>query len=509
MSELSFARIALGRGFVTADRLREALAILERIEQTAGIRESLGEILLKKGWLTPGQLGELNAALGTEGAATVIPGYEILGVIGRGAMGTVYKARPAGDPEAPLVALKTLRPGFAEEKDAVERFRRESQALRTLHHPHVVRAIDAGCHNGVFFCVMEYAEGESLAQMIRKRGRVPWPEAVRILKAVAFALDHVARAGIVHRDIKPDNLIVSPEGKVKITDLGLSKIVSGSFDDFLTQAGVVLGTPSYMSPEQVEAKGRVDVRSDIYSLGMTVYAALAGGPAYRDPNPMVVLRMHLDCEPPQAPLVEAGAPPRLVEILRKMTRRDPAERYQTPNELLEDVMGFEARIVPATPTTPVRRPGRRRGLWFAALGLVVTAGVGASILLSGALAGSPPAAVPAATPGNPDAAELRARVERGLDAIRREDWPAVMAFLGRPAGDLPELAEIRSRTALKWIFGEEAAEDRLAAARVTSASIQEGRAVVEVEGRFEPGGVTRRGIARLRRTDDHGWILVP
>jgi serine/threonine protein kinase len=338
VSDLSFAKVAVSRGFVTPEQLREAFGIQKRVED-AGIREDLGAILLKKGWLRPEQLAEIHAGL-DQGVKEFLQGYEILATVGRGGMGTVYRARRLSD--GAIVAIKTLLPSFAREQDAVDRFLRESQVLQKLHHPHIVAAFDAGYQNGIYYLVMEFVEGDTLAQVVKARGKLPWKEAIKIVKAVAFALEHAARYGIVHRDIKPDNLILTPSGGVKITDLGLAKMVTGERDTTLTQSGFVLGTPAFMSPEQVQGLREIDIRSDIYSLGITLFAALTGLPPFRDENPLVVLQMRLKEDVPFGKLKELGVPDEVISIGRKMTMRDPRNRYQTPAELLENLMSLEA-----------------------------------------------------------------------------------------------------------------------------------------------------------------------
>ena len=348
VSDLSFAKVAISRGFITPDQLREALGIQKRVEE-AGIQEDLGAILLKKGWLRPEQLAEIHSGL-DQGIKEFLQGFEILATVGRGGMGTVYRAKRQSD--GAIVALKTLLPSFAREKDAVDRFMRESEVLQKLHHPHIVAAQEAGFQNDVYYLVMEFVEGDTLAKVIKARGKLPWKETIKIVKAVAFALEHASRYGVVHRDIKPDNLILTPSGGVKIMDLGLAKMIGGERETTLTQSGFVLGTPAFMSPEQVQGQKDIDVRSDIYSLGITLYCALTGVPPFRDENPLVVLQMRLKEDVPFGKLREMGVPEEVISIGRKMTMRDPRHRYQSPTELLEDLMSLEAgetkrRMLPA------------------------------------------------------------------------------------------------------------------------------------------------------------------
>lgn len=339
--ELSFEEMAVARGWITKEQIEEARVIQKKIHD-AGIDESIEEILVKKGWITAPQQQAIRFLLG-KGRSDILPGYEILSKIGQGGMGAVYKARQTTMDR--LVAIKILLPNFAREKDAVERFTREAKLLAKLHHPNIVAALDAGYSNGVYYVVMEYVEGTSLEQLIRVRGRIPWKEAAGILRQAARALLHAEKCGVVHRDIKPANFLITPRGGVKIADFGLAKISGGdSADPSLTRSGVVMGSPAYMSPEQATGEKVIDVRSDLYSLGLTFYEMLSGKPAYWGDNAMAVLAKRLQHDVPWDQLREVPSP--ILLIGKHLTVRNRNERYASPEQLLADLDRVEGGSAP-------------------------------------------------------------------------------------------------------------------------------------------------------------------
>lgn len=331
MSGPTFEEIALSRRFVTPEQIEEAKKIDQTIRET-GIVVPLEEIMLQKGWISPMQLAAIHAAMG-KGRTDLISGYEVLSKIGQGGMGAVYKARQTMMDR--LVAIKTLLPHFAREKDSVERFLREARVLAKLSHPNIVAGLDAGYQNGIYYFIMEFIEGVSLKQMLQKQP-LDWDEAIDYVKQVAAALEHAAKFGIVHRDIKPENILITKDGVAKLTDLGLAKLVTGPTDVTLTRAGYVMGTPAYLSPEQAQGNKEIDVRSDIYSLGLSLYEALSGKPAYSGDNAMAVVQRRLTQDPPWEKLAALGVPAPAIAIGRMMTFRDRQHRYQSPRELIED-----------------------------------------------------------------------------------------------------------------------------------------------------------------------------
>ena len=293
---------------------------------------------MRKGYLSEPQRAELEAASGGSGGIQ-IPGYEIIAKIAEGGMGTVYKARQLSMDR--LVGLKILRQRFAAEAEGRERFLHEARAVARLSHPNVVAGIDAGVASGVYYFVMEFLDGESIEQVLRRRGRLPWREATAITAQMALALGHAARHQIVHRDIKPGNIMLLADGTAKLADLGLARADS-VVDSTLTQSGMIIGSPAYLSPEQAAGDQPLDGRSDIFSLGLTYFEMIAGERAYQGANPMSVMSALLLRDVPVERLLALEAPGDVVAVIRKMTHRERDRRYPNPEQLVEDLAAIEA-----------------------------------------------------------------------------------------------------------------------------------------------------------------------
>src|ERR1041384_259861 len=201
--------------------------------------------------------------------------YTIEGEVGRGGMGVVYRARD--ERLQRRVAIKVLPPELAFQQDIRQRFTREAQTAARLSHPHIVPIHTVGEGMGLVYFVMGYVDGESVAARIRRRGRLPVEEARRIMKETADALSAAHALSVIHRDIKPDNILLEgTRGRVVVTDFGIAKALSATSGSTLTSAGVAIGTPSFMSPEQAAGEREIDGRSDIYSLGVVAYQMLTG-----------------------------------------------------------------------------------------------------------------------------------------------------------------------------------------------------------------------------------------
>ena len=256
--------------------------------------------------------------------------YEIVRPLGQGGMGAVYLARERSLER--FVAIKVLRPELAEAHDGRERFRREARIAAQLSHPGIVPLHTFGEVGGIWYFVMGYVRGTSLAERLRLEGHIPVDEAHRILTELADALASAHRSGVVHRDIKPANILLDADsGRAVLADFGVAKVGAG--DEQLTATGVVIGTPHYMSPEQVLGAHAVDERSDIYSLGAVGYMMLAGREPFGGGEAVQIMRRRIaHSPPPLAPLVSAAAAP-LAAVVMRCLARDPEQRWPSARDL--------------------------------------------------------------------------------------------------------------------------------------------------------------------------------
>ncbi|MEM7141403.1 MAG: Stk1 family PASTA domain-containing Ser/Thr kinase [Actinomycetota bacterium] len=265
--------------------------------------------------------------------------YELLRHIARGGMADVYLARDELlDRE---VALKVLFPEFANDPNFVERFRREAQAAANLNHPNIVGIYDWGQERGTYYIVMEHVSGRSMSDVLRSTGPLNPDRAAEIAADVAAALSTAHQAGIVHRDVKLGNILVSDSGDVKVADFGIATALAGGTDAGLTQHGSVMGTATYFSPEQAQGK-QLDGRSDLYSLGVVLYEMLAGTPPFQAETPVAVAYKHVQ-EKPDA-LADRGVQvaKSLNAITMKLLAKNPANRYPTADDLRSDLRRYLA-----------------------------------------------------------------------------------------------------------------------------------------------------------------------
>jgi serine/threonine-protein kinase len=263
-----------------------------------------------------------------------IPGYQLLEKLGTGSMGTVYKARQLSMNR--LVAVKILKPRLAANQAFLEMFQREAHLAAKFSSNHAVQAIDVGSAAGIHYFVMEYVEGTTLKAEL-ERGKVfAETEAVGIVLQIARALEHAHRRQLIHRDIKPANIILTPDGVAKLADLGMARWTT---DPARARAekGMTIGTPFYIAPEQINSKGEVDSRADIYSLGATFYHMVTGRPPFPYPKTRLVLRAHLSEELVPPDHVKVNLSSGLGEVVEVMMAKKRDERYPSPTELIADL----------------------------------------------------------------------------------------------------------------------------------------------------------------------------
>jgi WD40 repeat protein len=301
------------------------------------------------------------------------PRYRILGQLGRGGMGAVYKAEHLLMQRT--VALKVIKQLTAEDPVVLSRFLQEVKAAARLSHPNIVAAHDADRAGDVHFLVMEYVEGITLAQLVKSHGPLPAAQACQHMQQAARGLQYAHEQGMVHRDIKPHNLMLTPGGQVKILDFGLARFVEeGTDTEGLTETGLAMGTPDYLAPEQALDAHHADIRADIYSLGCTLYHLLAGRQPFAQVRGLQKLLAHREQAPPPLAASRPDLPPELIRVVERMLAKDPGRRYQTPAEVVEALAPF------VDPGGRAAAPTRRRR-WPVVLGIVAAA----ALLIAGVI----------------------------------------------------------------------------------------------------------------------------
>jgi serine/threonine-protein kinase len=264
--------------------------------------------------------------------------YELHRRLGRGGMAEVYLARDQMLDRA--VAVKVLFPALATDPGFVERFRREAQSAAGLNHPNIVGVYDWGEANGTYFIVMEYVEGESLAELIAHEGRLDPDRSAEIASDIAAALGFAHRnGGVIHRDVKPGNVLITREGDVKVADFGIARAISDTSDQNLTKTGSVMGTATYFSPEQARGAG-VDPRSDVYSLGCVIYEMVTGRPPFQGENAVAIAYKHVQEAAVSPRLVDPAIPDTLEAIILKCLAKNPNNRYPSAQDLRADLTRY-------------------------------------------------------------------------------------------------------------------------------------------------------------------------
>ena len=316
------------RGLVTREEVQDCLGG----ETGPGVAAFLKR-LVKAGYLTRSQAQraahEMPLLLGEQ-----IPGYQLLEKLGQGAMGTVYKARQMSMNR--LVAVKILNPRLAAKPDFIARFTREAVLAAKLSHNNIVQAIDVGSAGELHFFVMEYVPGTTIKDELEAGKIYEEKEAIDIILQIAQAVQHAWRRGLIHRDIKPANIILTLDGIAKLSDLGVAREAA---DAALARAekGITIGTPYYISPEQARGQEDIDVRSDMYSLGATLYHMVTGQPPFPGPGVQEVLLAHLKQELTPPDHLNLKLSSGLGEVVEVMMAKDREQRYRSPDDLIMDL----------------------------------------------------------------------------------------------------------------------------------------------------------------------------
>ncbi len=346
-------RLVVDQGLATPEEVQHCLEAA-RVMREENNQRSLVQLLVDNEYVTKRQIARLRQIIEAERSGQKIPGYRILGKLGAGAMATVFKARQLSLDRT--VAIKVLPRKFTSNAQFIERFYAEGRAAAQLNHPNIVQAYDVGKAGEYHYFVMEYVEGRTVYDDIVKHKRFEEREAIDIITQIAEALQHAHERGLIHRDVKPKNIMINREGVAKLADMGLARAITDK-EMAEAEAGKAFGTPYYISPEQIRGEINIGPPADIYSLGATLYHMVTGNVPFDGKNPSAVMHKHLKADliaPDHVnPRLSAG----ISESIEMMMAKDPRKRYQGCRDLLVDLRAVRKgeapplahkEIVPAT-----------------------------------------------------------------------------------------------------------------------------------------------------------------
>ena len=336
ISDDIFAQTLNLMGAATMDQIESAQRELAESRAT-NPAVSLADVVVRQGLITQAMREniEKKALVTQQGGIKQLGPYKILKKIGEGGMGAVYLAEDTGVQRK--VALKVLPKKHASDQSFLSRFRREAKATGQLNHVNIVTAYNTGEDMGMHYYAMEYCDGEPLDAKLKREGTLPWDTAVQITTQIARGLKHAHDHHLIHRDIKPANVFWTKDGIAKILDLGLAKNIGDAEQSFNTQSGVALGTPHYISPEQARGDRVIDGRTDIYSLGATLYHVLTGSTPFAGSTAGVIMMKHLTEQLPNPQDLNQDIPDGVVTVIRRMMAKKPDDRYANCDALLGDL----------------------------------------------------------------------------------------------------------------------------------------------------------------------------
>jgi serine/threonine protein kinase len=331
-----FGRIAIDQKLCTEDEVRAAQE--ERKRRAAERPAPLEQILLEKQFITPTQADRLKLVIrDSRDSSSQIPGYKVLGKLGSGAMAVVYKAKQLSLDRT--VAIKVLPKKFVQKTDYIERFYKEGRLAAKMNHNNIVQAIDVGEVGGLYYFVMEYVEGKTLYDDLSKGKIFSEKDALDIIIQVANALAHAHSQGLIHRDVKPKNIMISKDNVVKLADMGLARETSDA-RAAKTEQGKAFGTPYYIAPEQIRGEVDIDGRADLYSLGGTLYHMVTGRVPFEATAPAEVMKKHLKeaLVPPDH--INTALSAGISEVIEVMMAKNKKDRYATMEEALVDLQAI-------------------------------------------------------------------------------------------------------------------------------------------------------------------------
>ncbi len=328
-----FGKMAVEQDLCTNAELKRSLEELQSRRKVHPI--VLKDLMIDLGYVTPSQAERLKKSIKeSKAAAYQIPGYQIVGKLGAGAMAVVYKAKQLSLNRT--VAIKVLPKRFTENPEYVERFYKEGQAAGKLNHNNIVQAFDVGEAGGYHYFVMEYVEGKTIHDDLSAGKVYSEDEALDIIIQVAHALAHAHACGLIHRDVKPKNIMINIEGVVKLADMGLARETT-DIETARTEAGKAYGTPYYIAPEQIRGQIDIDHRADIYGLGATLYHMVTGRVPFMADDPSDVMRKHLKEQLIPPDHINTSLSAGISEVIEVMMAKRKEDRYNNIEELLTDL----------------------------------------------------------------------------------------------------------------------------------------------------------------------------
>ncbi|MBP7049900.1 MAG: serine/threonine protein kinase [Phycisphaerae bacterium] len=328
-----FGRMAVDQGLCTDEELRKAIQECKERRKTDPLM--LQDLMVQLGYLTASQAERLKTSVKeSKVAATQIPGYKILGKLGAGAMAVVYKGKQLSLNRS--VAIKVLPRRFSENPEYVQRFYKEGQAAGKLNHPNIVQAIDVGEAGGYHYFVMEYVEGKTIADDISNGHIFGEQEGIEIIIQVCHALQHAHAHGLVHRDVKPKNIMINTQGVVKLADMGLARETT-DIEAAQSEEGKAYGTPYYIAPEQIRGKIDIDGRADIYGLGATFYHMVTGRVPFTGEDSAEIMKRHLREKLVPPDHINTSLSAGVSEVIEIMLAKRREDRYNNVEELLLDL----------------------------------------------------------------------------------------------------------------------------------------------------------------------------
>ncbi len=328
-------RLVVEQGLTTADEVQDCLELQRQATpDESSPPRPLGDLMVENGLITPRQLDRIRPLAEEEGKGQQIPGYHIKKKLGAGAMATVYMAKQLSLDR--IVAIKVLPRKYTKNPQYIERFYAEGKSAAKLNHPNIVQAFDVGKAGEYHYFVMEYVEGRTVGDDLTKQGRYDEREALDIVIQVTRALEHAHNQGFIHRDVKPKNIMITPDAIAKLADMGLARAESDR-EAAEAEQGKAYGTPYYISPEQIRGEVDVDFRADIYGLGATFYHMVTGQVPFDGPNPSAVMHQHLKAQLVPPDHLNESLSAGISEIIEVCMSKDRDKRYNSSADLLADL----------------------------------------------------------------------------------------------------------------------------------------------------------------------------